>query len=195
MNILMCDAYHDDLTYGGVRGVCWGTKEQEHCTCDGNPLRCDFYPEIIEKTKDKYDICCETCKRCGEEYDDWCMEHCKSGVSFSSPNHENLPLMWEEAPEENNNTIEENQELHSTTQSPSMVNHPQHYNQGGIECIDAANAMVSSYPDPIDASLSWQVIKYLWRHPFKAKPTEDLEKCKWYLERLIEYYQKGLDKE
>lgn len=190
MNIPMCDAYHNELTYGGVRGVCWGTKEQEHCTCGGNPLRCDFYPEKIEKTKDEYDICCETCKRYDEEYDDWCMKHCKNGVSFSSDEYKNLPLMWEEASEENTDvTSKENQETHSTTTPPSMVEHPQHYNQGGIECIDAANAMVSGYTDAIDASLSWQVIKYLWRHPFKAKPIEDLKKCQWYLERLIKYLE------
>lgn len=190
MNIPMCDVYHDDETYGGVRGVCWGTKEQEYCTCGGNPLRCDFYPELVEKTKDKYDVSCATCKRYGEEYDDWCMKHCRSGVSFSSPNRENLPLMWEEASEENIDVAsKENQETHSTTTLPSMVEHPQHYNQGGIECIDAANAMISGYTDAIDASLSWQVIKYLWRHPFKAKPIEDLKKCQWYLDRLIKYLE------
>ena len=86
-------------------------------------------------------------------------------------------------------TSKENQETHSTTTPPSMVEHPQHYNQGGIECIDAANAMISGYTDAIDASLSWQVIKYLWRHPFKAKPIEDLKKCQWYLDRLIKYLE------
>jgi len=32
-------------------GVCWGTKEQEHCYCDGDKKKCDFYPEVIEKAK------------------------------------------------------------------------------------------------------------------------------------------------
>lgn len=35
------------------------------------------------------------------------------------------------------------------------VNHPSHYNQGSIECIDALNAMVENYKEPVDASLSW----------------------------------------
>ena len=74
---------------------------------------------------------------------------------------------------------------------PDMVNHPPHYTQGGIECIDALTAMISPYKDPNDAALSWQVVKYLWRHPFKGKPLEDLKKAHYYLERLIEGYEKG----
>ena len=66
------------------------------------------------------------------------------------------------------------------------VNHPSHYNQGGIECIDALNAMVTGYPDPVGAVLAWQVVKYIWRHPFKANPVEDLKKARFYLDRLIQ---------
>ena len=66
------------------------------------------------------------------------------------------------------------------------VNHPSHYNQGGIECIDALNAMVTGYPDPVCAVLAWQVVKYIWRHPFKANPVEDLNKAQFYLDRLIQ---------
>jgi hypothetical protein len=33
----------------------------------------------------------------------------------------------------------------------------------------------------------WQnAFKYLWRWPYKKKPVEDLKKCRWYLDRLIE---------
>lgn len=69
------------------------------------------------------------------------------------------------------------------------VNHPGHYTQGGIECIDALTAMISPYEDPNDAALTWQVGKYIWRHPFKSKPIEDLKKARWYLERLIKYLE------
>lgn len=69
------------------------------------------------------------------------------------------------------------------------VEHPEHYTTGKIECIDALESMISAYDDVTDACLSWQVGKYLWRHPFKGKPKEDLLKCKWYLERLITYYE------
>ena len=69
-----------------------------------------------------------------------------------------------------------------------MVNHPAHYTSGSIECIDALTAMIEPYTDPVDAALSWQVVKYIWRHPFKNAPKQDLEKAKFYLERLIKKY-------
>lgn len=30
-------------------GVCWGTKEMDQCSCNGDRTKCDFYPEIREK--------------------------------------------------------------------------------------------------------------------------------------------------
>ena len=65
------------------------------------------------------------------------------------------------------------------------VNHPQHYTNGGIECIDALASMISGFTDPNDAALSWQVVKYVWRHPFKGNALQDLKKARWYLDRLI----------
>ena len=70
-----------------------------------------------------------------------------------------------------------------------MVNDPPHYCQGGIECIDALTAMIEGYSDPNDAALTWQVVKYMWRHPHKGKPLEDLKKARWYLNRLINYHE------
>ena len=65
------------------------------------------------------------------------------------------------------------------------VNHPQHYTNGRIECIDALTSMISGFTDPNDAALSWQVVKYVWRHPFKGNALQDLKKARWYLDRLI----------
>lgn len=38
-----CACYHL-LTDG--RGECWGTRERDTCTCEGNLCRCDFYPGL-----------------------------------------------------------------------------------------------------------------------------------------------------
>ena len=65
------------------------------------------------------------------------------------------------------------------------VNHPSHYTQGGIECIDAIDAAIGSHTDPVGAFLTGQVIKYCWRWPLKSKPLEDLKKARFYLDRLI----------
>ena len=65
------------------------------------------------------------------------------------------------------------------------VNHPSHYTNGKVECIDAIEAALSSHTDPMDAWLTGQVIKYLWRWPMK-NGKEDLEKAQFYLNRLSE---------
>lgn len=70
-------------------------------------------------------------------------------------------------------------------EAPDMVNKPPHYTAGGIECIDAIGAALSSHRDPLGAWLTGQVIKYLWRWPLK-NGVEDLKKAKFYLDRLIQ---------
>lgn len=66
--------------------------------------------------------------------------------------------------------------------TPSMVDNPPHYNQSGIECIDAIAAATD---DGYEYYLQGNIIKYLWRYRYK-NGTEDLKKAKWYLEKLIE---------
>lgn len=64
-----------------------------------------------------------------------------------------------------------------------FVNHPQHYNQGKVECIDALEAATAGKTG-IEAVCVANVIKYLWRYEEK-NGLEDVAKAKWYLERLI----------
>ena len=64
-----------------------------------------------------------------------------------------------------------------------MVNSPPHYNQTGIECIDAISAATDTN---FKYYLQGNIMKYLWRFDYKDKPLEDLQKAKWYLDRLIE---------
>ena len=66
---------------------------------------------------------------------------------------------------------------------PDMVNHPQHYTQGGIECIDALKAATVGKRG-IEAVCVANVIKYLWRYEEK-NGIEDVRKAKWYIERLL----------
>jgi len=63
-----------------------------------------------------------------------------------------------------------------------LVNKPDHY-QGTVECIDAIEASLS--PEAFKGMLKGNCMKYLWRYEKKIKPLEDLEKCQWYLQRLI----------
>ena len=64
-----------------------------------------------------------------------------------------------------------------------MVNSPPHYNQTGIECIQAISAATDT---GFKYYLQGNVMKYLWRFDYKDKPLEDLQKAKWYLDRLID---------
>lgn len=64
-----------------------------------------------------------------------------------------------------------------------MVNHPAHYTQGGIECIDALKAATVSKTG-IEAVCTANAIKYLWRYEEK-NGIEDVKKARWYIDRLI----------
>ena len=72
---------------------------------------------------------------------------------------------------------------HVYKNSPDMVNHPKHYTQGDIECIDALKAATVGKRG-IEAVCVANVIKYLWRYEEK-NGIEDVRKAKWYIERLL----------
>lgn len=63
-----------------------------------------------------------------------------------------------------------------------MVNSPPHYNQAGVECIDAIRAATD---EGYGYYLQGNIIKYLWRYRYK-NGVEDLKKAQWYLQKLIE---------
>lgn len=69
------------------------------------------------------------------------------------------------------------------------VNCPPHYNQGGIECIDAIKSSLS--PEGFQAYLKASSMKYLWRYEHKNAPVEDLRKARWFLDRLIKELVNG----
>ena len=76
-----------------------------------------------------------------------------------------------------------NEEVKIDDNGPDMVNHPQHYTQGGIECIECIKAAVTNKVG-IEAVCVANVIKYLFRYEEK-NGVEDVRKAKWYIERLL----------
>ena len=66
-------------------------------------------------------------------------------------------------------------------QANDNVNHPPHYNQAGIECLDAIAAATG---DGYEYYLQGNIIKYLWRYRYK-NGIEDLKKAQFYLDKLI----------
>lgn len=70
-----CDCYHkivdthyfmDIYPVQKIYGICFGTKEQERCSCEGDRRKCDFYPHVREKAENellsKTIIRCKDCK-------------------------------------------------------------------------------------------------------------------------------------
>lgn len=73
-------------------------------------------------------------------------------------------------------------------QHKDNVNHPSHYTQGGIECIDALKAATVGL-EGIQAVDTANAIKYLWRWS-KKNGVEDLKKAQFYINHLIKEVEK-----
>ena len=69
-------------------------------------------------------------------------------------------------------------------QEHDAVEHPVHYTQGGVECIDAIKAATVG-KNGIEAVCTANAIKYLWRYEAK-NGLEDVKKAAWYVNRLIQ---------
>jgi hypothetical protein len=63
------------------------------------------------------------------------------------------------------------------------VNNPEHYTQGGIECIDAIEAALT--PEEFRGFCKGNALKYLWRLNHKGNKVQDCEKARWYLNKLL----------
>lgn len=72
---------------------------------------------------------------------------------------------------------------------PDVVNHPSHYTNGKVECIDAIESATVGKTG-IEAVCVANVIKYLWRYEDK-NGLEDIKKAQWYLNKLIESSTQG----
>ena len=70
--------------------------------------------------------------------------------------------------------------------SNDMVNHPAHYETNGIECIDAMIA--SQGAEAVRNYCVCNAFKYIWRHQYKGKSDEDIQKAIWYLNRYLNLY-------
>jgi len=65
-----------------------------------------------------------------------------------------------------------------------MVNHPPHYNQGEVECIDAIRSALGE--EGFKAYCRGNAMKYIWRAPHKGTFKQDMDKAAWYLARAGE---------
>ena len=63
-----------------------------------------------------------------------------------------------------------------------VVNRPEHYRQGSVECIEAIESSMSR--EEFQGYLKGNIEKYVWRYRYK-NGVQDLRKARWYLDRLI----------
>lgn len=73
-----------------------------------------------------------------------------------------------------------------------MVDHPSHYNQGGMETIDEMELIFG-----VEAVMDFCLLnawKYRARAAYKGKPEEDMEKANWYLNKYKELMEREYGK-
>ena len=68
----------------------------------------------------------------------------------------------------------------NTTTNEDPVNHPSHYTNTSIECIDAM--IETQGAEAVKQFCICNAFKYLWRHNSK-NGDEDLRKAEWYLHK------------
>ena len=83
--------------------------------------------------------------------------------------------------------VPETDSLDEHVEKPQPINdpvdHPSHYNQGGIECIDA---MIAAYGiEAVKNFCKCNAFKYQWRFGDK-NGEEDLKKAQWYQNKYVE---------
>lgn len=69
-----------------------------------------------------------------------------------------------------------------------VVNHPPHYNNGKIECIEAIEAMLTH--EEFIGYLRGNSLKYRWRFRYK-NGVQDLDKADWYENKLRKVLLQG----
>lgn len=69
-------------------------------------------------------------------------------------------------------------------ETEDLVKHPSHYTYGKLECLDVMKAILTK--EEFHGYLKATALKYLWRFERKGNPVQDLNKCKFYIDKLIE---------
>lgn len=79
--------------------------------------------------------------------------------------------------------IETDEEFDRIMTKHDPVNHPSHYTQGNIECIDAMKAAYGK--ESVMHFCKCNAFKYQWRFD-KKNGEEDIKKAQWYQNKFLE---------
>ena len=64
------------------------------------------------------------------------------------------------------------------------VNHPSHYTQGNVECIDAMEMVFGK--EAVKHYGLCAMFKYMWRRKDKGNEEQDTAKAEWYFDKFVE---------
>ena len=126
----------------------------------------------------KHDVIMRYCQKISDTYDD-CLKHCDIEPLCSEcyGNFKSRPDLLEQA----------YKRVYGIP-SDDPVNHPSHYTQGNIECIDA---MVSAFgKEAVSNFCICNAFKYIFRCNHKGGH-EDLDKAVWYIQKFKELTPNG----
>ena len=71
-------------------------------------------------------------------------------------------------------------ELHEVPND--MVDDPNHYQAGGLECIDVMEQLYGR--EAVESWIKLTIFKYIWRAD-KKNGAQDVDKIRWYSEKLV----------
>lgn len=111
---------------------------------------------------------CTDCRYFSCEMDELPCRECKGTASRASSEHKTRLDLWTPC---------------ETKPENDVVNHPSHYTQGGIECIQAMEAAFGVAQRAVYCKIA--AFKYLWRCDPK-NGSEDIKKAIWYLNKYLE---------
>ena len=80
------------------------------------------------------------------------------------------------------NLADQYRDLLEQTPRADPVNHPPHYRQGDVECIDAIESALTA--EEFRGYCKGNALKYIWREKHKGHD-ESLKKAIWYLNRAL----------
>ena len=139
---------------------CWETDDKAVIERNYDLL---FPTEDIDKG-------CHNCKFTNKEANEEPCINCQNNFVAGTKEYDAHDLLWQ--PVNSDKAIE-----------MDAVNHPNHYTNGSIECIDA---MVAAYgKDRVADYCIINAFKYIWRSEHK-NGLEDIKKAIWYLNKHVE---------
>ena len=105
------------------------------------------------------------------------------GIEEEMPQYEQLERELElEIHNDGWDPVEKDYLEYPSVDEEDMINNPNHYNNGAIECIDAIEQSMTL--EGFRGYLKGNVQKYVWRYESKGG-LQDLMKAHWYLNKLI----------